>query len=421
MNRRNNWKRNCCKTQQNFLQVNLTFFPTLWARSKPVGDIEKISPPLGVPASLRQSQSTTYNHTPTLSPTFQPWYSLSLSPILIRVGVSLLVVSGGITKASAQFPVQNPSLNPDFSVLKTESSNPDLAPQKLAGELEALQSITDTRHSWDALKMAQSLPVLTPTQPAAVEQLNQGIALIQQGKVPEAIAAFRQASQLNPQLAPAHYNLGLALRQSGQLQEAADAFYQATQADSDFALAFANLGAALLEGNNLQQAQDYLTRALELDPNLGVAHYNYGLVLSQMGKPDEAMTHFKNAMQFSPNAPEPIYHIGLIYLQQGKTAEAKKAFGQALKINPQYPEAHYNMGSILFKEGNLDSALESFRKAAESNSNYANAYYGAGLVFLRQNRLSDAKQVLQYAQVLYSTQGNPQWASQAQQLLEQLP
>jgi tetratricopeptide (TPR) repeat protein len=85
-------------------------------------------------------------------------------------------------------------------------------------------------------QLAQSLPALKPTQPAAVEQLNQGIAFVQQGKLPEAIAAFRQASQLNPQLAPAHYNLGLALRQSGQLQASADAFYKATQADPNFAL-----------------------------------------------------------------------------------------------------------------------------------------------------------------------------------------
>jgi hypothetical protein len=36
--------------------------------------------------------------------------------------------------------------------------------------------------------LAQSLPALKPTQPVALEQLNQGIALIQQGKLPEAIS-----------------------------------------------------------------------------------------------------------------------------------------------------------------------------------------------------------------------------------------
>ena len=74
---------------------------------------------------------------------------------------------------------------------------------------------------------SQTIPRLRPTSPAAVEQLNQGLALIQSGKLPEAIAAFKASVQLYPQLAPAQYNLGLALRQSGQLQPAADAFYKA--------------------------------------------------------------------------------------------------------------------------------------------------------------------------------------------------
>ena len=74
----------------------------------------------------------------------------------------------------------------------------------------------------------------------------------------QAIAAFRQATELDAKWAPAHYNLGLALRQVGQLQLAADAFYQATQADAKFALAYANLGAALLEGSNPNLAEDYL-------------------------------------------------------------------------------------------------------------------------------------------------------------------
>jgi hypothetical protein len=42
--------------------------------------------------------------------------------------------------------------------------------------------------------LAQSLPAREPAQPLAAEQLNQGNALIQQGNLAEAIAAFRQAS-----------------------------------------------------------------------------------------------------------------------------------------------------------------------------------------------------------------------------------
>jgi tetratricopeptide (TPR) repeat protein len=283
-------------------------------------------------------------------------------------------------------------------------------------------TIQNPKSSSEAAHSAIQNRMIAQTQtgfPAAADLVNQGLQLIGQGKLTEAIAAFRQASQLDPKMASAHYNLGLALRQVGQLQPAADAFYQATQADPSFALAFANLGAALLEGSNLQQAKDYLERALQLDPKLGVGHYNFGLVFEQQGIMDKALASFKQAMQYSPKAPEPAYHLGLVYLQQNKVEEAKKAFQQAIQISPKYPEAHYNLGSILLNQGNLNPALEAFRKSAEANSNYANAYYGAGLVFLRQNRYSDAQRVLQYAKDLYTAQGITQWAANAEQLLQQ--
>ena len=91
----------------------------------------------------------------------------------------------------------------------------------------------------------------------AANLVNQGLELVQQGKIQDAIASFQKATELDNKLAPAHYNLGLALRQVGQLQPAAEAFYRATQADPKFALAYANLGAALLEGNNPELAEEY--------------------------------------------------------------------------------------------------------------------------------------------------------------------
>ncbi|NEP52634.1 MAG: Tfp pilus assembly protein PilF, partial [Moorea sp. SIO3C2] len=57
-------------------------------------------------------------------------------------------------------------------------------------------------YSTRLIAQSQYLPALKPTQPAALEQLNQGLALIQQSKVLEAIVAFEKAAQLNPKLAP---------------------------------------------------------------------------------------------------------------------------------------------------------------------------------------------------------------------------
>jgi tetratricopeptide (TPR) repeat protein len=44
--------------------------------------------------------------------------------------------------------------------------------------------------------------------------------LSNQGKLDEAIASYRQALQIDPNLAAAHYNLGSALSNQGKLDEA---------------------------------------------------------------------------------------------------------------------------------------------------------------------------------------------------------
>ena len=133
----------------------------------------------------------------------------------------------------------------------------------------------------------------------------------------------------------------------------------------------------------------------------------------------KAIAAFQKAIQFSPKAPEPLYHLGLLQLAQNKTQEAQRFFEKAISLNPRYAEAHYNLGAIFLSENKLDAALEAFRRSAEANSNYANAYYGAGVVFLKQGMPADARQVLEYAQDLYESQGNTQWATKTTQMLEQ--
>ena len=54
---------------------------------------------------------------------------------------------------------------------------------------------------------------LPPGTPGDAEALfDRGVALQGQGKLAEAVAAFREAIRLRPDLASAHCNLGLALR-----------------------------------------------------------------------------------------------------------------------------------------------------------------------------------------------------------------
>ena len=151
-----------------------------------------------------------------------------------------------------------------------------------------------------ALKHNNSLPVITPTTPAAKEKMAQGLQLVQQGQLPQAIQRFNEAIALDPELWQAHYNLGLAKRQAGDLQGAVDAFYQTIVLQPRFALGYANIGGILIDVQNWSQAQQYLDQAIAVDPNLAIAHYNLGLLHRQLGRQAAAIRAWETATQLAP-------------------------------------------------------------------------------------------------------------------------
>ena len=80
------------------------------------------------------------------------------------------------------------------------------------------------------------------------------------GSLTEAIAAFREAIRLKPDLASAHYNLGNALRVQGKLDEAIAAYREAIRLKPDLAEAHYNLGLALYLPGEARRGDRRLSR-----------------------------------------------------------------------------------------------------------------------------------------------------------------
>ena len=147
-------------------------------------------------------------------------------------------------------------------------------------EAEALyRQILDVqpRHA-DALHLLGLIALQSGHPEAAVEQIQQAIAsrpsdnfycnlgnaLKALGRRGEAIASYRQALVLNPQLPEALCNLGHTLVDEGQGEEAAACCRRAIALRPGFAAAHCNLGRALAQLGHLGPAIDSLIDALKL-------------------------------------------------------------------------------------------------------------------------------------------------------------
>ncbi|MEI6444553.1 MAG: trypsin-like peptidase domain-containing protein, partial [Nostocales cyanobacterium ELA583] len=89
--------------------------------------------------------------------------------------------------------------------------------------------------------------------------INLGNALYIQNKLDEAIAAYRQAIQLNPNYAGAYNNLGWVFQQQGKLKEATEQFKKSIALDSNY----------VTPQNNLKEVERLL--ALQKNPLSSIA------------------------------------------------------------------------------------------------------------------------------------------------------
>jgi protein O-GlcNAc transferase len=219
---------------------------------------------------------------------------------------------------------------------------------------------------------------------------NAGVVLAGQGRLDEAVAAFRQAIGIKPHSAEAHSNLGGALAARGRLDEAVEAYRQAIRIKPDYAEAYYNLGGALGAQGRLDEAIAAYRQAIGIKPDFGEAHYNLGIAFGSQGRLYEAVAAYRRAIEVRPDYAEAHSNLGGALARQGRLDEAVDAYGKAIGIEPDYAEAHSNLGLLLAAQGRLDEAVTAYRRAIGIKPDYAEAHSNLGNALLDQGKSDDA-------------------------------
>ncbi|MEA3328476.1 MAG: tetratricopeptide repeat protein [Candidatus Omnitrophota bacterium] len=100
------------------------------------------------------------------------------------------------------------------------------------------------------------------------EHLIQGVSLLKNGHLEEAIEEFKKAIELNGQSSAAYYNLGLCYLRLENFKKAVEPFKKYIESHPDSAFAHYNLGCAYSKIGNKIKAQEEYNKALELNPDL---------------------------------------------------------------------------------------------------------------------------------------------------------
>ncbi len=220
----------------------------------------------------------------------------------------------------------------------------------------------------------------------------------QSGRYEQALIAFRNSLQVEPQDAETHSNLAVMLQELGRLEQAIDSYEQAIRLKPEFATAHFNLGVTLHELERFREAENSYRRAVTLQPDFAEPYHNLGRVLQQQGRLDDAEVEYRQAITLKPDYVDAYNNYGNTLKTLGRLNEAQASYNQAIALKHDFPEAHFNLGVTLQEQGKLDEALTSYKQAVALQPDYAEVHHNIGIALKALGRTDEAE--ASYKQVL---------------------
>lgn len=157
---------------------------------------------------------------------------------------------------------------------------------------------------------------------AGFAQANQGVLLLKQDRVADAIEHFNEALKIDPRDAKTENNLGLALVKMGRLDD----------------------------------AEPHYRRAVEIAPRYFKAHENLGTVYLQTGRVAAAIASLKAAVEIQPADAKAFNDLGVAYMRNGQIAEGLQSFQRAVSTEPSNVQYRRNLGQALLQQGRSEDA-----------------------------------------------------------------
>ena len=231
---------------------------------------------------------------------------------------------------------------------------------------------------------------------------NMGNVLGRKNELDAAIECYKQALKINPEYAEAYYNMGLLLQDRWNIGAAIECYKQALKINPEYAEAHYNMGHLLQDRGNIGAAIECYKQALKINPEYAEAHYNMGVALKEKGETVAAIESYEKALQIKPNFAEAYTNMGFALQATGNIEAAIDSFNNVLKINPDYVETYTNIGLLLFNKGDLDAAIKSYKEALKIKPDYAEAYSNIGNVLKDKGELDAAIESYKRAIVIKS-------------------
>ncbi|HZR57866.1 MAG TPA: tetratricopeptide repeat protein [Terriglobales bacterium] len=158
--------------------------------------------------------------------------------------------------------------------------------------------------------------------------------LAKQGNSAAAIAQYREALKIDPNVPGLHFELAEMLNGSSIVkeQDEAEGEYQAALSVNQFdEKSECRLGDIAFRKGNLNQAEEYYSKAIQLQPNDAEAHLGLGKTFMALNQQEKAEPPLERAVQLEPTSAVAHFRLSTLYRLMGRSADAKRELDEYQK------------------------------------------------------------------------------------------
>ena len=270
-------------------------------------------------------------------------------------------------------------------------------------------------------------------------QRKKALAYEQQGKIPEAEAAWRVILKAHPSSPEPYAHMGLLEARQEHYKEAVPLYRKALAIGPEVPGLRLNLGLALFKGGDLKEAIQEFSLLLksqigdqQLTTLIGMAHYGLAEYAVAIPFLKEAAAHDAQNLPLRLALADSclwtrqnqcvldVYHE--ILLLNAESAEADMLAGEALdelkdypgatqqfraavKADPKFPNAHFGLGYLLWTQKQYPEAASELQAELDNDPMHAQAALYLADADIQMNRMEDARPLLEKAVKLDPTLG----------------
>jgi tetratricopeptide (TPR) repeat protein len=205
-----------------------------------------------------------------------------------------------------------------------------------------------------------------------------------EGKLDEATAQYRLASDISPDNVETINDLGIILGMKGQDAAAIAQFQKALAIRPGYADTYVNLGNVLMHVNLDEAIADY-RKALAITPDKAEILNNLGKALGMKGDDAAAIAQYQRVLEIQPGYANAHFNLANRLLKVGRLEEAAAQYQQALEIQPNDAEARNKLGKTLLLKGDFDGAMSCFEKTTTLSPDPFSRWLNVGSGFLQQD------------------------------------